>query len=256
MLHISSVRGLLGGALLCLSASVALAQGAPHPPFNDRCGGATPLENGVAVTGDIWAARDDLRGQVGCQDNSITWQPDAWYTLVATGPRLTYTLQPNAAVSNGTFAVLVFDSLSCDSAAGHLIASTCGSATLQADLNVLQAGRTYYVAVSAASNSSLSLPAFQLTVTTGPTGVNGLATDLANRTALVLAPNPARGNVRLTLGEGTRATAAVVTDALGRDVRTVPLSASQRTADISLTDLRPGVYLVRVGTVARRLMVE
>lgn len=256
MPHVSSLRGLLGGALLCLSASVALAQGAPNAPFNDGCAGATPLENGVAVTGDVWSARDDLRGQVGCQDSSITWQPEVWYTLVATGPRLTYTLQPNATVSNGTFAVLVFDSISCDSAAGHLIASTCGSATLQADLDGLQAGRTYYVAVSAASNSPTLLPAFQLTVTTGPGQVNGLATESANRAALVLAPNPAHGNARLTLGEGMSAAAAVVTDVLGREVRTVTLSASQRTADISLTGLRPGVYLVRVGTVARRLVVE
>ncbi len=87
--------------------------------------------------------------------------------------------------------------------------------------------------------------------------VNGLAADLATRTALVLAPNPAQGTVHLTLGTAAAGHASVVVaDGLGRDVLTLPLGVGQRTADISLQTLHPGVYTVRVGAVARRLVVE
>ena len=65
-----------------------------------------------------------------------------------------------------------------------------------------------------------------------------------------LAPNPAHRSVRLA---GTAAATATFVDALGRVVRTRPVSAS---GEVDLTGLAPGLYTVRTGTQARRLVVE
>lgn len=163
--HLTLAAALL---LTCVTTRV-LAQGAPHPPLNDNCGAATLLASGVAESGDLWYATDDLAGVVGCQNqDSSRYIPDVWYAFVATGPRLTYTLHPSSIISGQAFSVLVYDSLPCHGAGGHLITMTCGSGSLHDDLNVLAAGRTYYLAVSGTSDSAALLPTFQVMVTTGP----------------------------------------------------------------------------------------
>ena len=67
-----------------------------------------------------------------------------------------------------------------------------------------------------------------------------------------LAPNPAHHTATLT-GLLTEATATLF-DALGRAVRTAPLSAGAATLDVR--GLPAGVYVVRAGAAARRLVVE
>lgn len=79
---------------------------------------------------------------------------------------------------------------------------------------------------------------------------NGLPDEDASPTAFSLAPNPAHHTVRLTGGTGP----AEVVDAVGRTVRTADLSPDTVTLD--LTGLTPGLYVVRRGGVARRLVVE
>lgn len=70
---------------------------------------------------------------------------------------------------------------------------------------------------------------------------------------LTLTPNPAHGTVRLSnLPPG--ATTAHVIDALGRTVQTSDLEPL--TSDLSLQGLPPGLYVVRVGSASRRLVVE
>ncbi len=77
----------------------------------------------------------------------------------------------------------------------------------------------------------------------------GLPED-APPTPLTLTPNPAHHTVRLT---GTTAPTATLLDALGRTVREWPLAAS---GELDLRGLAPGLYTVRAGTAARRLVVE
>ncbi len=69
---------------------------------------------------------------------------------------------------------------------------------------------------------------------------------------LTLIPNPAHETVRLT--GIPPSTPATLYDALGRVVRTVPLT--QGTATLDLRGLAPGLYLVRAGQQVRRLVVE
>ena len=69
--------------------------------------------------------------------------------------------------------------------------------------------------------------------------------------SLTLFPNPAHRTVRLT---GALAPTAILLDALGRTVRTWPLEPTS--SDLDLTGLAPGLYTVRAGAAARRLVVE
>ena len=81
--------------------------------------------------------------------------------------------------------------------------------------------------------------------------------------SLALAPNPARGDVRLTVSLGTASPArATVHDVLGREVAVVwdgPLAAGAHALPLSTRGLAPGVYLVRLAsggrTAARQLTV-
>ncbi len=70
-------------------------------------------------------------------------------------------------------------------------------------------------------------------------------------TSFTLAPNPAHHTATLT---GAAGATAILLDGLGRTVRTVPLT--QGTATLDLRGLAPGLYVVRAGETARRLVVE
>ena len=114
---------------------------------------------------------------------------------------------------------------------------------------------------------------FALSGTTGPAGQASYGGDvflarLANATilaarpaaatpALALFPNPARSTATLRLpAPAETAAAAVLLDALGREVRryAVPARATETTLDV--TGLAPGLYLVRCGPAVGRLVVE
>ncbi len=81
----------------------------------------------------------------------------------------------------------------------------------------------------------------------GPTGVAAAAPTAA----FSLYPNPARHTAHLS---GAPGPTAVLTDGLGRTVRTVPVTAGA--AELDLRGLAPGLYVVRAGGAARRLVVE
>ncbi len=70
-------------------------------------------------------------------------------------------------------------------------------------------------------------------------------------TAFTLSPNPAQHHVRLT---GAAAPNGALFDNLGRTVRRFTTAAGAATLDV--TGLAPGIYTVRVGASARRLVVE
>lgn len=90
-------------------------------------------------------------------------------------------------------------------------------------------------------------------------GVNsvGLPDDAAAAaTSAALWPNPAATTTRLRLptpavpGQNVR-----LYDALGRQIRELPLPGGATTVDLPLAGVPPGVYIVRSGRVARKLVV-
>ena len=89
-----------------------------------------------------------------------------------------------------------------------------------------------------------------------------MATPLVTRTAapaeaFSLAPNPAAATVRLTWPEANAAARPVrLLDALGREVRQQELPARATTATLDVAGLVPGLYLVRCGSITKRLQVE
>ncbi len=82
--------------------------------------------------------------------------------------------------------------------------------------------------------------------------VTGLP-EAATAASFTLAPNPASRTVRLS---GAPAGPLTLTDALGRRVRTATIAAGQPEITLDLVGLAPGLYLVRCGGQARRLVVE
>lgn len=75
------------------------------------------------------------------------------------------------------------------------------------------------------------------------------------RTTFTLSPNPAHGTVRLS-GLPPSTGAVQVLDAVGRTVLVSHLESGTSPLELPLQGLLPGVYTVRVGVVARRLVVE
>ncbi len=87
-----------------------------------------------------------------------------------------------------------------------------------------------------------------------PTSV-GLAEEAAAAAGFRLAPNPAHGPVRVELPAGAPATVHLL-DGVGRVVRIVPAGAGAPAVEVPLAGLAPGLYVVRVGNLAQRLIVE
>lgn len=79
--------------------------------------------------------------------------------------------------------------------------------------------------------------------------------DVAGAANFTLAPNPAHDRVRVGLS-ATGGTELTLIDATGRPVRTQPLPPGATAADLDLRGLPGGVYAVRCGARARRLVVE
>ncbi|MET4105493.1 PQQ-dependent sugar dehydrogenase [Hymenobacter sp. UYP22] len=78
-----------------------------------------------------------------------------------------------------------------------------------------------------------------------------------NNGQLSLWPNPARTSLTLQLAAApTQATAAEIRDVLGRIVQTAQFTPGQRTTQVTLQGLRPGVYSVRSNDVVQRFVVE
>ena len=69
-------------------------------------------------------------------------------------------------------------------------------------------------------------------------------------------PNPARGTITVELGKGATAAPLLLLNALGQAVLSRPALAAGQAAQLSLAGLAPGLYVVRCGTLAQRLVVE
>lgn len=118
--------------------------------------------------------------------------------------------------------------------------------------------------LTAAAPYALTLPAgplpagrLQLRLTAN-TVVTGIAASAAATAAeMMLYPNPTRAAVRLTLPRvGAEATTITVLDARGVVVRTQPLPVGHTEATVAVDGLPEGVYVVRVGRLARRLVIQ
>lgn len=98
----------------------------------------------------------------------------------------------------------------------------------------------------------------------GPLMIGAITTNTVTGTskaapavAFALVPNPASASAQLTLAEPTTAEQSVtLLDALGRQVRTQLLPARTTQVTLSVADLPRGVYTVRVGSTAQRLVLE
>ena len=83
----------------------------------------------------------------------------------------------------------------------------------------------------------------------------GLGTAPAQAAALALWPNPARTAATLRLPATATARTVLVADALGRVVRQLPLPAQAAALTLDLSGLPAGVYVVRCGAAAARLVL-
>lgn len=103
-----------------------------------------------------------------------------------------------------------------------------------------------------------------ITLTTGASyagfiaslGGGALGNKMATSAPAVLAPNPAKTQATLSLVAAPDARSALLLDALGRSVRTYALPARATAVPLDLTGLAPGLYVVRCGAAAGRLVVE
>jgi hypothetical protein len=137
-------------------------------PANNVCGTAQVVTpNGTCVNGTTVAATDTWQGTVGCQNgNNNTNHPEVWYSFTATGTQGQFTITAGAGFTGNIELVLVQGTCAGGLA---LITSQCGPSPLNAAVNGLVVGNTYYYTIS---NTSTGNPgAFQscLTTTNPPT---------------------------------------------------------------------------------------
>ncbi|MBC7447064.1 MAG: T9SS type A sorting domain-containing protein, partial [Hymenobacteraceae bacterium] len=119
--------------------------------------------------------------------------------------------------------------------------------------------------LTAATPYALTLPAgavaptrLRLRLTARPGDVTGLHPAAgAEALALTLSPNPTHDAVRLSVSDAavTNTTIAIM-DLRGAVVRTQTLNAGRTDATLSVNGLPAGIYVVRVGRLTRRLVVQ
>ncbi|WP_210520328.1 T9SS type A sorting domain-containing protein [Hymenobacter terricola] len=144
-----------------------------------------------------------------------------------------------------------------------------GQLTMEASLSNLPAGLAVYLRdaltgtrqnlsiqpryVSSIAQAGRVAGRFQLVF--GP-ATAPLSASVAQHTAISLYPNPAHHSVVLTLPAAAVARPVQLIDALGRTIRTLALPANATEATLDLTGLSTGMYVVRCGLAAERLVVE
>ncbi len=127
------------------------------------------------------------------------------------------------------------------------------SAVLLAGGRVLVAGQ---VDAAPASFGALTLSTPSPAGFIAGLGGGVLSTVAGSKAGLALFPNPATATTRLTLLAEPAPRLVQLFDALGREVRRQPLAAHATATNLPLAGLVPGVYLVRCGLAATRLLVE
>ncbi len=125
--------------VLLIASAKAYAQ-----PANDVCGSAqVTIPNGTCYAGTTVAANDNWVGTVGCQSGNN--HAEVWYSFVATGSQLTYSISAGT-MGNNIELVVVSSTGPC---AGLVIqGSACGASVLTGTMNGLQVGTTYYYTIS------------------------------------------------------------------------------------------------------------
>ena len=82
-----------------------------------------------------------------------------------------------------------------------------------------------------------------------------LGIDNLEATAISLYPNPARGQISITL-KAEAAGVVTLYDMTGRQVLTIPVQAGASTVSINTSSMADGVYMVRMGTSVEKLVVR
>jgi hypothetical protein len=206
------------------------------------CGRSFPNSLSLAADGSVWVA-----GQFGSP-------------LARFGP--TTLTNPSTAPTPPSTALTVDVFVARLSAAGTwTYAAQAGGLQDDYPTAVLLDGSRVLVA-GAFGPAPASFGALTLTTPASATGfIAGLGGGLlptasGSAASLTLAPNPATATTRLTLSADPAPRLVVLLDALGREVRRQPVPAQATAAEVNLTGLVAGLYVVRCGLATRRLVVE
>jgi gliding motility-associated-like protein len=128
--------------ILFLLGTMLVAVTAFAQPANDACGGAQSTNpNGTCYGGTTVLANDNWVGTVGCAGNN----GEVWYSFVATGSQLTYSVT-SGTMGGNVELIVVSSTAAC---AGLVVQGTaCGPSPLNGVMNGLQVGTTYYYTIS------------------------------------------------------------------------------------------------------------
>jgi hypothetical protein len=206
------------------------------------CGRSFPNSLSLAADGSVWVA-----GQFG--------SPLARFgTTTLTNPSTT-PIFPSTALTVDVFVARLSATGSWTYAAqAGGLNDDYPTAVLLDGSRVLVAG-TFGPAPASFGPLTLTTPATTAGFVAGLAG-GVLSTTSAVGATLALAPNPATTTTRLTLLADPAPRLVQLFDVLGREVRRQPVVAHATAADLPLAGLVPGVYLVRCGRAATRLLIE
>ncbi|MGI4869544.1 MAG: reprolysin-like metallopeptidase [Janthinobacterium lividum] len=263
----ASLMGLLPGTVYTVFVQTPCPNGSQGTtvalfatrPLNDDCASAitlTPNPTCLPVTGTVSGATQSQAAAT-CSSYKSPLAADVWYSFVATATTHTVRLFSEfdgvVQVFSGSCGALA--SLRCIDAKG-------ADDTENITLTTFTVGTRYYVRVYTSAYDAL--PTYG-NFTVCILGAAPLAVMPALEASQVsVAPNPARGSFTLGLPAlpGQRTVQAALYNVLSQAVaqRTIALTATGATTDFDVSQLAPGVYLLRLTagdmTLTRRVVVE
>ncbi|MEY2828539.1 MAG: hypothetical protein RIQ33_397, partial [Bacteroidota bacterium] len=146
----------------------------------------------------------------------------------------------------------VFSASSCDTnslgSTGKGCYEGCDVGTTADDTIKLNKGTTYYIMIDGygASQNKPATPKGQFTIEIklAPTGIYSID---ANNNSIIVSPNPANNFVKVKFENSvTETTTISLYDLLGRNVYSSTISAGSNAANIDLSNLTQGNYIVKV----------
>ena len=132
-----------------------------------------------------------------------------------------------------------------DDQANAVLVAADGSVTVAGDIGL---GTVAFGPISVVLNRSTGFVA--------RLGSLATATRRPSLATVAVFPNPAHEAVALRWPANVEAHELLILNALGREVRRLPLGARSTAATVSLNDLPPGLYTVSVGALRAKLLVD